>query len=106
MTTRPSEWARGALYFSMFGLCMEIVFTGLWAGWDGSFRGEVSLLMIPMYELAYALLVTVVPWLESLYYLPAWVVFALLIVPVAEHVRGLAATTPLPADPRESAPAR
>jgi len=127
----------------MFGLCTEIAFTGLWARWEGSFRGEVSLLMVPVYALAYVLLVTLRPRFEAgalahplprtallvlgiyaiewaagaayaaigltpwhydhgwvsnwsgghvtLYYLPAWVLVALLLVPVAKHVGHLAA---------------
>ncbi|MCZ6782542.1 MAG: hypothetical protein O7G30_04445 [Proteobacteria bacterium] len=43
----------GSLLFSMFGLCVEIVFTGASAGRGGSLRGHVSLLMIPVYMAAY-----------------------------------------------------
>jgi hypothetical protein len=132
----------GALFFGMFGLCTEIVFTGLAAGWAGSFRGTVSLLMIPVYALAYVLLVAAVPRLEALgmdrapvripilvlaiyavewaagaayaaigltpwhyehgwasdwsggyvtlYYLPAWIVFAFLLLPASRLVARLA----------------
>lgn len=45
----------GAVLFAMFGLCVEIAFTGLDAGFAGSFRGHVSLLMIPVYALAFAI---------------------------------------------------
>jgi len=46
----------GALLFSMFGLCVEVAFTGLKAGVGGSFIGGVSLLMVPVYALAYLLI--------------------------------------------------
>ena len=46
--------AFGCLGFVLFGLGTEIAFTGLWAGIDGSFRGAVSLCMVPVYALAYA----------------------------------------------------
>ena len=46
----------GALLFAGFGLCTEIVFTGLWAGPGASFKGEVSLLMVPVYATAYFLI--------------------------------------------------
>lgn len=42
--------------FVAFGLCTEIVFTGLAEGVGGSFRGQVSLLMIPVYAVAWILL--------------------------------------------------
>lgn len=42
--------------FVAFGLCVEIVFTGLSQGAGGSFRGQVSLLMVPVYALAWLLL--------------------------------------------------
>ncbi len=45
--------AAAALLFVGFGLCTEIVFTGLAGAWEGSFRGQVSLLMVPVYALAY-----------------------------------------------------
>jgi hypothetical protein len=131
----------GAALFSMFGLCMEVVFTGLGAWWDGSFKGSVSLLMIPVYTAVYlmigpllataqdfgitrpavrvpptVLLIYAVEWsfgasyerlgLEpwryhhgwasdfshghiSLYYLPAWIGFALAVVPVWKFARAL-----------------
>lgn len=46
----------GTLLFVAFGLCTEIVFTGLSEGPRGSFRGTVSLLMVPVYAVAWALL--------------------------------------------------
>lgn len=131
----------GAVLFSMCGLCMELLFTGLWAGWGGSFLGQVSLLMIPVYALAYfgvgllmraseragidqrllrvAVIVAAVyaiewgagaayraaglaPWHYdhgwasdfsggniTLYYLPFWILFALLVVPVWRLARAL-----------------
>ncbi|MGH0033509.1 MAG: hypothetical protein ACQGVK_00635 [Myxococcota bacterium] len=39
--------------FVAFGLCTELCFTGVSASWAGSFRGQVSLLMVPVYLLAY-----------------------------------------------------
>ncbi|HKJ23929.1 MAG TPA: hypothetical protein VKB65_03850 [Myxococcota bacterium] len=50
-----TELAAVALFVA-FGLCVEIVFTGLAEGAGGSFRGQVSLLMIPVYAVAWALL--------------------------------------------------
>lgn len=46
----------GALLFAAFGVCTEIVFTGVWAGADASFKGQVSLLMVPVYVTAYLLI--------------------------------------------------
>ena len=138
-----AERTWGAAFFAMFGLCTEIAFTGVAEGWTGSFRGTVSLLMIPVYAFAYLLLVGVVPRLEALgvdraalripllvvgiyavewaagaayaavglrpwhyahgwasdwsgghvtlYYLPAWIVFAALLVPVSTLVARLGA---------------
>lgn len=47
--------AFGCLGFVLFGLATEIVFTGLHAGAAESFRGAVSLCMVPVYALAYAI---------------------------------------------------
>lgn len=46
----------GGLLFVAFGLCTEIVFSGVLAGWAGAFEGEVSLLMVPVYALAWLVL--------------------------------------------------
>ena len=53
VSRRPAELVWAALLFSVFGLCTELVFTGFAASWEGSFRGQVSLLMVPVYALAY-----------------------------------------------------
>lgn len=131
----------GAALFAMFGLCMEVVFTGLAVGWDGSFKGGVSLLMIPVYTLVYLMIgpalaalrhlglarlavrvpLTVIiiyavewsfgagyerlglePWRYhhgwasdfshghiTLYYLPAWIGFALAVVPAWKFAQAL-----------------
>jgi hypothetical protein len=50
-----TELAALALFVA-FGLCVEILFTGLAEGVGGSFRGQVSLLMIPVYAVAWLLL--------------------------------------------------
>ena len=50
-----AELAATALFVA-FGLCVEIVFTGLSEGAGGSFRGQVSLLMVPVYIVAWLLL--------------------------------------------------
>jgi hypothetical protein len=42
-----------AALFSTFGLLVELTFTGVWAGLGESFRGHVSLLMIPVYTAAF-----------------------------------------------------
>ena len=128
--------------FSMFGLCTEIVFTGVSAFWSGSFLGHVSLLMIPVYAFAYliagpllgalerrgmmrlairipltVLLIYAIEWsfggayralglspwlydhgwasdfsggLITLYYLPAWMVFAVIVLPVWRLVHAVA----------------
>ena len=141
--TTPVARLWGCALFSAFGLCCELVFTGLKQGFAGSFLGEVSLLMIPVYSFAYLgmgpalrllerhgamgparrLPLTVIaiyavewsfgaayralglsPWHYdhgwasdfsgghiTLYYLPAWLVFAWLLVPVWRRVRLLAA---------------
>jgi hypothetical protein len=53
MSARFWRYLWGAVLFTMFGLCTEIVFTGILSWWGGSFRGQVSLLMIPVYASAY-----------------------------------------------------
>lgn len=155
MRNRVLEFAFGALLFSMFGLCTEIVFTGLWSGWGDSFLGRVSLLMVPVYTVAYALLVFVLPALErrglgrvavrlpltvlviyiiewgagatyaaigltpwhydhgwasswssghvTLYYLPAWFIFAWLVVPVGRFVQEITASQRLRTNATQSA---
>jgi hypothetical protein len=155
--------------FSAFGLCTEIVFTGVFAWTGGSFLGHVSLLMIPVYALTFFLLgpllaaverfrlglrgylplaVLVIyaiewssgifyrwlgfePWHYdhgwasefssghiTLYYLPAWLIFALIVPPVWRIIRAaspamaaglrteLAALRVLGRERREVAPAR
>ncbi len=131
----------GAALFSMFGLCTEVVFTGAVVGWEGSFKGSVSLLMIPVYTAVYlmigpllaaaehlglmrlavrvplsVIIIYAVEWsfgagyerlgLEpwryqhgwasdfshghiTLYYLPAWIGFALAVVPVWKFAQAL-----------------
>lgn len=53
---KPGTALTRTVLFIAFGLCTEIVFTGVSAGFGGNFRGEVSLLMIPVYALAWAVL--------------------------------------------------
>ena len=53
MSVRIRRALWGCLLFSAFGLCVEIAFTGLSAGRAQSFRGEVSLLMVPVYSTAF-----------------------------------------------------
>lgn len=55
----------GALLFSVFGLMVETLFTGFAAAWNGSFKGGVSLLMIPVYSLSYCLGIYVLPYIEK-----------------------------------------
>ena len=55
----------GMLLFSVFGLMVETVFTGLFAAWSGSFKGGVSLLMIPVYSLSYLIGIKVLPLVEN-----------------------------------------
>jgi hypothetical protein len=50
-----TELAALALFVT-FGLGVEVVFTGLAEGTGGSFRGQVSLLMVPVYAVAWLLL--------------------------------------------------
>lgn len=64
----PKAFALGALLFAMIGLLAEVAFTGLGAGASGSFRGHVSLLMIPVYVFAYLLAGPV----QSLFDLLGW----------------------------------
>lgn len=49
-------WLVGMCLFVAFGLCVEIAFTGIGEGFGGSFRGTVSLLMVPVYAVAWGLL--------------------------------------------------
>ena len=60
-TILRAEILCGMLLFSAFGLMVEIIFTGLGEFWSGSFKGSVSLLMIPVYSLSYILGVTALP---------------------------------------------
>lgn len=56
---RCRRGARGlvaALLFSAFGLCVEVLFTGLKSGLRGDLMGTVSLLMVPVYSSAYVLI--------------------------------------------------
>lgn len=128
------ELITGMLLFSVFGLTVETIFTGVAAAWDGSFKGGVSLLMIPVYSLSYCLGIYALPYIENtfvfkpvfrlpllvlviysiewgfgffyksiglkpwhyehgwasdfsdgnitLYFLPAWLVFSLIVIPV------------------------
>ncbi len=55
----------GMLLFSVFGLMIEIIFTGIFAFWSGSFKGQVSLLMIPVYSLSYYLGLKLLPLVED-----------------------------------------
>ncbi len=132
----------GGALFTVFGLGTELVFTGVSAGWSGSFRGHVSLLMIPVYVFAFflappllaalerrgwqrpairlpatVLLIYAIEWgwgagygaigltpwhydhgwasdfsggRITLYYAPAWLVFAFLVVPVIRTIQRLA----------------
>jgi hypothetical protein len=169
MTTRPLELSCGAVLFAAFGLCTEIVFTGVKAWTGESFLGHVSLLMVPVYALTFLLLgpllsaaerfrlglrgylplavlaIYAIEWSSgafyrwlgfepwhydhgwasafsggniTLYYLPAWLVFALIVPPVwriataaspvvAAALRAEVAALRMPGrEPREVAPAR
>lgn len=53
---RLRAWLQGMVLFVAFGLCTEILFTGVGEGLGGSLRGSVSLLMVPIYALGWALL--------------------------------------------------
>jgi hypothetical protein len=140
----------GPLLFCAFGLCTEIAFTGLAAGVADSFRGQVSLLMIPVYAFVYvvigplltaadrlgldstwrrlpAVVVAIYaiewswgalyaslglqPWHYdhgwasdfssghiTLLYLPAWLVFGLVVIPVWRAIRS--GTEPAAIDPK------
>lgn len=129
----------GMLLFSAFGLIVETTFTGCAAFWDGSFKGGVSLLMIPVYSLSYVLGIYTLPYIEktvifkpvfrlpiiviviysiewtfgafyksiglipwhydhgwasdfsngniTLYFLPAWVLFSLIVIPVLKIIQ-------------------
>lgn len=55
----------GMLLFSIFGLMIETTFTGLGAWWSGSFKGGVSLLMIPVYSLSYLLGIVAIKYLAD-----------------------------------------
>jgi len=131
----------GMLLFSAFGLLVETAFTGLAAFWSGSFKGGVSLLMIPVYSFSYCLgiyflayiektvifrlfyripLIVIViyiiewcfgafyktlgltPWHYNhgwasdfsngnitLYFLPAWVLFAFIVIPVLRIIQSI-----------------
>lgn len=133
------ELLTGMLLFSIFGLLVETLFTGVAAAWSGSFKGGVSLLMIPVYSLSYCLGIYTLPYIEktiifklafrlplivfviytiewgfgsmyksiglkpwhyehgwasdfsngniTLYFLPAWLVFALIVVPVVKVIK-------------------
>lgn len=135
---RRLEGLCGALLFAGFGLVCEIVFTGAFAAWSGSFKGHVSLLMIPVYMFAYAIgrpllaalaragrdrlavripltvvLIYAIEWIAgalyhaigldpwryehgwasdfsdgniTLYWLPAWIVFAWIVAPVVRVI--------------------
>ena len=135
------ELITGMLLFSVFGLMVETVFTGVLASWSGSFKGGVSLLMIPVYSLSYCLgvysfkhlektilfkvyfrlpliVITVymiewgfgafyksinlAPWHYehgwasdfsngniTLYFLPAWLIFAFIVIPVIKIINGI-----------------
>lgn len=131
----------GMLLFSVFGLMVETVFTGVFASWAGSFKGGVSLLMIPVYSLSYCIGIFSLPYIEktqlynltyrlplivltvyiiewifgafykmigllpwhyehgwasdfsngniTLYFLPAWLLFAFIVVPVIKIIQGI-----------------
>lgn len=141
-TMTAGEQIAAAGLFAVFGLLVELVFTGVFSGFSGSFLGHVSLLMVPVYATAYfamgpllgllarldwdtlpirlPLAVLVIytfewsfgaayramglqPWYYdhgwasdfsdgniTLYYLPAWLVFAWIVVPARRAVRDLA----------------
>jgi len=59
------ELFTGMLLFSVFGMMVETTFTGIAAFWDGSFKGSVSLLMIPVYSFAYFLGVYTLPYIQN-----------------------------------------
>lgn len=138
------ELITGMLLFSVFGLMVETTFTGLSAAWSGSFKGGVSLLMIPVYCLSYFIGIKALPLIENttlyrwyfrlplivvtvysiewsfgalyqsvglhpwhynhgwasefsngnitLYFLPAWLFFALIVVPAIRIVRNISPT--------------
>lgn len=64
-TSSRNELITGMLLFSVFGLMVEITFTGLAAFWSGSFKGSVSLLMIPVYSFAYFLGIKILPIIKN-----------------------------------------
>lgn len=128
--------------FSIFGLMVELFFTGFSSGLSDSFLGHVSLLMIPVYAAAFLVIEPLVgalsrlqldapryripltvgaiyvfewsfgagyaalglePWHYdhgwasdfssghiTLFYLPAWIVFAWLVLPAARMARAIA----------------
>jgi hypothetical protein len=136
-----NELIVGMFLFSVFGLMVETLFTGILAAWSGSFKGGVSLLMIPVYSLSYCLgfysleyiektilfrvyfrlpmiviVVYIIEWVFgafyksigllpwhyqhgwasdfsngniTLYFLPAWLLFAFIVVPVIKIIRKL-----------------
>jgi|SRR6185436_7993490 len=49
-------WLAGAAHFSGFCLCNEIVFTGISEWIQGSFKGSVSLLMVPVYLASFTII--------------------------------------------------
>lgn len=63
--TARNELITGMLLFSVFGLMVELTFTGLGAFWSGSFKGGVSLLMIPIYSFSYYLGIKILPIIEN-----------------------------------------
>lgn len=134
----------GALLFSVFGLMVETLFTGVAAFWQGSFKGGVSLLMIPVYCFSYLLAIWLLPKVEqsvffklplritgiiiiiyiiewgfgaayksiglvpwhyehgwasdfsngniTLYFLPAWIAFAIIVIPVIRIIKAISPT--------------
>ena len=64
-TFTPLPTIIGMLLFSVFGLTIETIFTGFFASWGGSFKGEVSLLMIPVYSLAYIIAIKALPIIKK-----------------------------------------
>lgn len=136
-----SELITGMLLFTVFGLMIETMFTGLAASWVGSFKGGVSLLMIPVYSLSYCLGIYALPYIKktimfklifrlpliilvvyiiewsfgafyqwagltpwhynhgwasnfsngniTLYFLPAWLIFAIIVIPVIQIIQKL-----------------
>ncbi len=65
LPANKSEFFCGMLLFSVFGLMVELSFTGLGSAWAGSFRGGVSLLMIPVYSFSYFLGIHVLAKFEN-----------------------------------------